>query len=139
MKISTKLIASLLGLVVLVSCKKYDFSGNVNTGESISEFTLAAPANNTNLMLNAATPDEKVIISWNAAKPGVGAAIKYTWIAALKTGNLDNPLVSILSDNAGASTQLTATHKQLDDALKAAGIATAAKTDLVWSVLAENS
>lgn len=139
MKISTKLIASLLGMLVLVSCKKYDFSGNMATGESIGDFALVAPANNTVLMLNAATPDEKITISWSAAKPGVGAALKYTWIAAAKGGNLDNPLVSVVSDNAGAATQLTLTQKQLDDALKAAGIANGAKADLIWSVVAENA
>lgn len=138
MKISTKLLAALLGILVLAGCKKYEFD-NATGGESVSEFSLVGPVNNTDVVLNAATPDEKIILSWNAAKPGVNAAVKYTWIAAPKTGSLDNPAVSIPSDNSGASTQLTVTQKQLDDALKAAGIAAGAKTDLVWAVSAENA
>lgn len=138
MKISTKLLVATLGLLVLTACKKYDFDNSVG-GESIADFTLTAPAANTDLVLNAATPNEKVTMTWSAAKPGVSTPVKYTWIAAPKTGSLDNPVVSIASDNNGASTQLTVTQKQLDDALKAAGIAAAAKTDLVWAVVAENS
>ena len=137
MKISTKLLLAILGLLVLGACKKYDFDNTAN-GESITDFTLVAPATNTNLVLNAATPDDKVVISWNAAKPGVSSPVKYTWIAAPKTGSLDNPVLSIPSDNNGASPRLTLTQKQLDDALKNAGIAASAKTDLVWAVVADN-
>ena len=137
MKISTKLLIAMLGLLAFTACKKYDFDNNAS-GESIADFTLTAPATNTNLVLNAATPNDKVTITWNAAKPGVSAPVKYTWIAAPKGGSLDNPVVSIVSDNNGASNQLTATQKQLDDALKNAGIAAAAKTDLIWAVVAEN-
>jgi starch-binding outer membrane protein SusE/F len=138
MKTSTKLLVALLGLLVIAGCKKYEFDNTVG-GESITDFTLVSPATNTNLVLNAATPNEPVVITWNAAQPGVSSAIKYTWIAAPKTGSLDNPVVSIVSDNAGASPRLTVTQKQLDDALKAANIAAGAKTDLVWAVNAENA
>lgn len=137
MKISTKLLVAILGLLVLAACKKYDFD-NPTGGESIADFTLVAPATKTNLVLNAATPDEKVVITWTAAKPGVSSPVKYSWIAAPKTGSLDAPVVSIPSDNNGASAQLTVTHKQLDDALKNAGIANAAKADLIWAVQATN-
>jgi starch-binding outer membrane protein SusE/F len=138
MKTSTKLLVAILGLLVLAGCKKYEFD-NVTGGESIADFTLVAPATKTNLVLNAATPDEKVTITWNAAKPGVSSPVKYTWIAAPRTGSLDAPLVSVLSDNNGANPQLTVTQKQLDDALKNAGVAAAAKADLIWGVLAENA
>ncbi|HEX6181948.1 MAG TPA: SusE domain-containing protein, partial [Chitinophagaceae bacterium] len=138
MKISTILLAAFTGLLVLTGCKKYEFE-NATGGESIGDFTLVGPTNNTEVVLNAATPDEKIVMTWNAAKPGVNAAVKYTWIAALKNGSLDNPLVSIPSDNGGASLQLTVTQKQLDDALKAGGVAAAAKTELQWAVNAENA
>src|SRR5215213_9463429 len=138
MKISTKLLIAMLGLLVLAACKKYEFD-NATGGESIADFTLVSPATKTNLVLNAATPDEKVVITWNQAKPGVSSPVKYTWIAAPRTGSLDAPIVSIPSDNNGANPQLTVTHKQLDDALKNAGIAAAAKADLIWGVMAENT
>ncbi len=138
MKISTILLAAFTVLLVFTGCKKYEFE-NTTGGESVSDFALVGPANNTEVVLNAATPDEKIVMTWNAAKPGVNAAVKYTWIAALKTGSLDNPLVSIPSDNSGALPQLTVTQKQLDDALKAANVAAAAKTELQWAVNAENA
>lgn len=137
MKISTKLLAALLGLIVFAGCKKYEFNNTVG-GESVTEFTLIGPAANTQLLLNAATPDEKIVISWNAARSGGSAPVKYTFIAAPRTGSLENPVVSIASDNSGAATQLTLTQKQLDDALKAANIAAGAKADLTWAVLATN-
>lgn len=137
MKISNKLLAALLALIVFAGCKKYEFNNEVG-GESVTEFSLIGPAANTQLMLNAATPDEKIVISWNAAKPGLNSAVKYTFIAAPRTGSLDNPVVSIASDNGGAATQLTLTQKQLDDALKAANIAAGAKADLTWAVVATN-
>ncbi len=60
-------------------------------------------------------------------------------MAALKAnGNLDAPLLEIPSDNNGADPKLTLTQKQLDDALKAKGIADGAKADLIWSVKADN-
>jgi starch-binding outer membrane protein SusE/F len=137
MKVSTKLLAALLALIVFAGCKKYEFDNAVG-GESVAEFSLIGPTTNTQLVLNAATPDEKIVISWNAAKPGLNSAVKYTFIASPRTGSLDNPVVSIPSDNGGAATQLTLTQKQLDDALKAAGIAAGAKADLTWAVSATN-
>ena len=138
MKITAKLLVAFLGLLTLAACKKYEFD-NATGGESISDFSLVAPASNTSVVLNAATPDEKIVINWNPAKPGVGATVKYTWIAAANAASLDNPIVSIVADNDGTSPSLTVTQKQLDDALKAAGIAAGAKADLVWAVNAENA
>jgi starch-binding outer membrane protein SusE/F len=138
MKITTKLLVAFLGVLTLVACKKYEFE-NATGGESISNFELVSPTTNTVLVLNSGAPDEKVVINWNPAKPGVNASVKYTFIAAPKTGNLDNPAVSIVSDNNGADPRLTVTQKQLDDALKAAGIADGATADLVWAVNAENT
>src|SRR4051812_5365515 len=123
-----RLLYTLMALVAITACKKLNFDKE-KKGESIADFTLSAPSNNSNILLNASTPNDQVVMSWSAAKAGVGAAVKYTWIAALKTGSLESPIISIMADNAGSSTQLTLTQKQLDDALKAAGIAAGAKAD----------
>lgn len=137
MKVSTKLLAALLGLIVFAGCKKYEFNNAVG-GQAVTEFSLIGPSTNTQLVLNSATPDEKIVISWNAAKSGGSSPVKYTFIAAPRTGSLESPIVSIASDNSGAATQLTVTQKQLDDALKAANIAAGAKADLTWAVTAVN-
>jgi starch-binding outer membrane protein SusE/F len=133
-----KLLYILLPVLVLSACKKYDFDQR-STGEAVGAFTLKSPATNTSLILNAATPGSQVVISWNASKPGLNTVVTYKWIAALKTGSLDAPVITLPSDNGGVTPQLTATQKQLDDALKAAGVADGAKADLQWTVLAENT
>jgi len=132
------LMLAVLSVAIFAGCQKADFDSTV-TGEALGTFTLNAPATNTTLVLNAATPTAKVEISWAASKPGVDATPLYKWVAALKaTGNLDAPILEIPSDNNGADAKLTLTQKQLDDALKAKGIADGAKADLIWSVRADN-
>lgn len=120
-------------------CKKPDLANNNITGEGLVGFTLVSPASSTNLVLNAALPDSTVTITWNASKPGLYAQPTYKWVAALKTGgDLNNPLISIPANSNGKDTKLTLTYKQIDDALAAKGIATGAKAELQWSVLADN-
>jgi hypothetical protein len=124
-------------VIVLSGCKKTEFLGNNPTGEGLVDFTLIAPASGTNLILNAATPNAPVTISWNAARPGLITEPTYKFVAALKAGgDLGNPLIEI--DVPGSATSLTITQKQLDDALKAKSIADGAKTDFIWSVKASN-
>jgi len=128
----------LLLLLFFTACKKMDFDTTVR-GEALGDFRLSQPANNLVVVLNAATPTNTIIINWLAAKPGVSKSPTYKWIAALKTtGNLDTPLIEIPSDASGSATTLTLTQKQIDDALAAKGIAAGAKTDLIWSVNADN-
>lgn len=129
-----------LAAVALVQgCKKYEFNNPDNGGEALGEFKLVAPANAISVVLNPATPADQIVISWTAAKPGVGTAPTYKWIAALRTGSITSPIIQIPSDNGGKDTKLTLTHQSLDAALQAAGIAANATADLVWSVIADNA
>ncbi|WP_315819636.1 SusE domain-containing protein [Paraflavitalea speifideaquila] len=132
------LMLTVLTAMIFAGCQKADFDSTV-TGEGLNTFTLNTPLANTIIALNAATPTSKVEISWTASKPGVDKVPTYKWVAALRgTGNLDAPLLEIASDNSGKDTKLTLTHKQLDDALKAKGIADGVKSELIWSVKADN-
>ena len=132
------LLLAILSVALFAGCQKADYDTTV-TGEALGAFTLSAPATNTAIALNAATPTAKVEITWTASRPGVDAAPVYKWIAALKAnGSLETPLLEITSDNDGKDAKLTLTYKQLDDALKAKGIADGAKADLIWSVKADN-
>jgi hypothetical protein len=126
-----------LATLFIAGCKKPDFNNDV-TGEGLGEFQLRTPANATNLVLNAATPNTLVDITWTAAKPGLNTAPSYSWVAAPRGGDLNNPLVSVPANNSGKDTKLTLTFKQIDDVLKSKGIADGAKADLIWSVLADN-
>lgn len=133
-----KILYLLVAIVAIaLGCKKSDFD-DVSRGEALGNFTVTAPANNAMLVLNSATPNAKLTFTWTAAKPGVSTAPTYKFVAALKTGNIDAPIIELASDNAGASTTLTLTQKQLDDALKAKSIADGVKTDLIWAVKATN-
>lgn len=127
----------LLALLALSGCEKVDFNMDIN-GEAVGTFNLSAPANNALLVLNSGTPNSTVTIEWTAAKPGVSVEPTYKWVASLKTGDIAAPILEIPSDNAGKSTKLTLTQKAIDDALKAKGIAEGVKTDLIWSVIADN-
>lgn len=133
-----KIITLLLSVAIMAGCKKADYDTTVN-GEALGAFTLNTPAANTSIILNAATPANHVEITWSPSKPGVDAEPTYKWIAAQKAnGTLEAPLLEIPSDNSGKDPKLTLTQKQLDDALKAKGIADGAQVDLIWSVIADN-
>jgi hypothetical protein len=133
-----KLLYSILTLVLFLSaCNKIDFDNTV-TGEALGQFRIAQPSNNTDLQLNAATPEQPVVISWTASKPGINTAPTYKWIAALKGGDITQPILEIPSDNNGTATTLTLTQKQIDDALQAKGIAAGDKAELIWTIEASN-
>jgi starch-binding outer membrane protein SusE/F len=127
----------LLAATVVAGCRKAEFDKTVN-GEALGEFRLSAPATNTVLVLNAALPNTPVNITWTASKPGVDIAPTYKWVAALKTGNIEAPILEIPSNNTGKDTRLTLTFQQIDAALASKGVAAGAEADLIWSVVADN-
>lgn len=132
------LLAGLVMVSILTACKKTEFDTTV-TGEGLGEFALAAPANSTRLVLNAATPATTVTIQWTAAKPGVSTTPTYAWLAVLKSApDFNNPILSIPSDNSGRATTLTLTYQAIDDALRGKGVAAGATTELLWTVKADN-
>jgi starch-binding outer membrane protein SusE/F len=133
-----KFLYILSAAVLLAGCKKAEFLGNDPTGEGLVDFTLITPSSGTNLVLNAAIPNDPVSFSWNAAKPGLITAPTYSIVAALRTGgDLATPFIEFPVP--GSVTSIVLTQKQIDDALKAKGIADGVKTDLKWSVKATNT
>lgn len=133
-----KILYTLIAVVAIAfGCKKTEFD-EMSNGEALGAFAITAPVNNTMLVLNSATPANKLTFTWSAATPGVSTKPTYKFVAALKTGSIDAPIIELASDNSGASTTLTLTQKQLDDALKAKSIADGAKVDIIWAVKASN-
>ncbi|HVU58591.1 MAG TPA: SusE domain-containing protein [Puia sp.] len=133
-----KIAFVLLFLAAIASCKKPDLAGMNSTGEGLVPFALQTPSSGTTVVLNAATPAATVDFTWTASVPGLHTAPTYKWVASLKTGSLDTPLVSIPAGNNGSDTKLSLSYQRLDSALKAAGIANGAQTALQWSILADN-
>ncbi len=131
-------ILSILLIAVFAGCKKDNLAGNEITGEGLVDFALKTPSSGTNLVLNAALPNQTVDITWNPAKPGLSTLPTYNWVAVKKGTTFESPLVSIPSNNNGKDAKLTLTYKKIDDALKAKGVADGAKIDLVWAVMANN-
>jgi hypothetical protein len=136
--INNKIARALVILTIFAACKKPDLAGFDSTGEGLVPFALQSPASGTSVALNAGTPNATIEITWAASVPGLKTPPTYKWVAALKTGSLDTPLVAIPSNNNGSDTRLSLRHQQLDSALKAKGIAAGAQTALIWSVLADN-
>ncbi|MBN9383074.1 MAG: SusF/SusE family outer membrane protein [Chitinophagaceae bacterium] len=130
-------ITAVLSILALAfaGCKKADLAGNNSTGEGLVPFALQSPASGTNVVLNSATPSATVDFTWKASVPGLKTPPSYTWVAALKTGSLDTPLISL---PAGLNTVFSLPYARLDSALKAKGIAAGAQTALIWSILADN-
>ncbi|MFZ9386540.1 MAG: SusE domain-containing protein [Chitinophagaceae bacterium] len=134
-----KYLAGILATLLIFSygCKKTEFDKSIN-GEALTDFRLSAPASNTNLALNPATPNDQVVISWTASKPGLNINPTYKWVIALKTGSIDAPIFEMPSDNGGAATKLTLTHLAIDQVLSSKGIPTNGTAELIWSVVADN-
>jgi starch-binding outer membrane protein SusE/F len=133
-----KIISLLTAFVILFTgCKKIEFEGNNPTGEGLVDFTLKAPVSSTSIILNAGTPGVLVPFNWNASQPGLSTAPTYKIVMALKSsGDLKSPFIEF--PVTGNVTAASLTYQQLDDALKAKGIANGAKSDLIWSVQATN-
>jgi hypothetical protein len=127
----------LLATVLFAGCKKATFDTEVK-GEALGTFRITAPASNTTIALNSATPNAPIVFSWTASKPGVNTQPNYRVVFSLRTGSIDNPIMELASDNAGKATQLTITQKQLDDLLAFRNIPTNTPVDMIWSVVANN-
>ncbi|MET0636584.1 MAG: SusF/SusE family outer membrane protein [Chitinophagaceae bacterium] len=122
--------------LMLQACKKTEFAGDDPTGEGLTGFNLRTPASSSNIVLNSATPDEKVDFSWSAATPGLTTAPAYKVVMALKNGgDLKTPLLEF---DAQGNTSLSLSASAIDAALSSKGIAAAAVTELSWSVIANN-
>ncbi len=138
MKITSITIALLAFIFSFNACKKANLAGDEATGEALNSFKLQAPANFTTLSLNAATPTQVVDITWLPSTPGLSTAPTYKWIAALKNGSLESPILEIPSNNNGKDAKLSLTYSQIDIALGSKGIAAGTTADLIWSVVADN-
>jgi hypothetical protein len=107
--------------------------------DSIANFSLVSPANNTVLTVEGAQ-STTVDIRWRAARwTGGSASFTYTWLLDLPTGNFSAPLAALPSGNAGADTVLTLTYGQIAALLDAAGVPQGLGVDLKWTVRASRT
>ncbi|MCH8569563.1 MAG: chitobiase/beta-hexosaminidase C-terminal domain-containing protein [Balneolales bacterium] len=111
----------------------YKLGEATDPGDGIGPFSLLSPPNNARLPVFEGNSSE-VVIEWEDAED----AETYTWVANLQGESLDDPLLSLESDNDGTATTLTLTSGALYDVLADLGIETGSSVTLSWSVLAEN-
>lgn len=113
-----------------------DLISSTPTVDSITNFALVSPANNTVLTVEG-SQSTAVTIRWNAARWTGGAAnFTYTWLLDLPSGNFTAPIATLPSGNAGADTTLTLTYGQLAALLDGAGAPQGSGVDLKWTVRA---
>ena len=132
------LFSIIAALILTGGCKKFNFN-NSPTGEAIGTFANSTPADNNELMLNAAQPLTTVAFKWTVAAQGVSSPVSYTLKLDRKTGDFSAPVWQAKSDNSGTSTQLTVTQKSLDSILNTVSVPVAARTQMKWLVTAANS
>ena len=97
-------------------------------------FSLLNPANNARLVSipNDNTP---VTINWTASTN----ATTYRWVAALASGSLNSPIVTLNANNGGADTALSLTLGSIDALLASLSVGQGDSVDLQWSVRAINA
>jgi hypothetical protein len=119
----------------IVACEQEDFPGSGL--ESLRDFTLT-PVPNSRIALNSLEPDGEFTISWQPARSGFESKVIYTWMFDEKGGNFSAPLLSLPSDNDGATAKITFTNEALEQALDAAGVPEHAEIEGIWAVRATN-
>jgi 2',3'-cyclic-nucleotide 2'-phosphodiesterase (5'-nucleotidase family) len=97
-------------------------------------FTLLNPANNARVV-GIPGDNTPVNINWTRSTN----ATTYRWVAALSTGNLSSPLVTLNANNNGADSVLTLTLGGIDALLASLNIQPGDSVNLQWSVRAINA
>ncbi len=137
MKNIYKLISLLLMVAVIWSCGEDDNMDAVG-GWTIAEPTLTAPAVNTAIVLNEATPAAKTRFEWGAAVASNKFVVAYTVVLVpADATTFDNPLLSITPGNAGKNLFAEATAQQIDYALWTACYPAGTAVKLKWAVIAK--
>jgi len=129
-------ILLVIATIAWTGCEE-DFDYGIRP-ESLRDFNLVNPEDNSILLLNAAEPDEELVIEWEASRSGLGSSVSYLLLADEPEGDFSTPLLTLTADNDGAATKFTPTQKEMDDALAAAGISEGQARELIWSVKADN-
>lgn len=128
-------IKTVLFLCVVLSfanCKKDDTLKNLNV---TAVQTLYEPVNNKSVVLTSSAT-ASIYFEWEPALSQDGALTLYQVAFDKAGGDFSNPLYVVTSDNNGANTHATITHKQINKIAALAGIASAATGKMIWTVIA---
>lgn len=82
----------------------------------ITEFSYTFPEPNQRLDLDKIRKgNDQIVFRWTAAASTNNQPVTYRWKAILPGGDFSEPFLNLPSDNNGAATTLTVTHRQLVD------------------------
>jgi len=122
----------LLAVVAASSCKKENRPLDLNL---TPVGTLATPNDNADVKLDP-TSSANVLFKWDAASTDDGGLILYEVAFDKESGDFSKPVYKVISDGAGAKTQITLSHKDLNKIANSAGIAASSTGKLKWTVIA---
>lgn len=122
----------LLAVIAASSCKKENHPLNL---ELTPVGTLATPNDNADVNLDP-TSAASVLFKWEPASTDDGGLILYEVAFDKDGGDFSKPVYKAVSDGAGAKTQITLTHKDLNKIANAAGINASSTGKLKWTVIA---
>lgn len=100
-------------------------------GNILESFDLQSPPNNTSLSV-IGSGSQTVDISWTSSSAGA----TYYWVLDAQGGSFMNPIVTSLSNNAGADTVLTLDYATIDAVLAGAGVSVGSSATLDWTTYA---
>lgn len=99
-------------------------------------FDLVGPVDGTILSISG-NSTQSLNITWqNADYQGKTGSLNYKWLLDVPTGNFNNPVTSMMSDNSGKSTSLTLPYNDIYGLLNANGLALGDEIELKWTVKA---
>lgn len=108
-----------------------DFNIKLIRKRLLNPFDLVSPPNNTVLEVKS-KGTATINIDWN----NVANATQYYWLAKTVTGNFNNPLLRVKSNNNGAANSLTFREGALDTILAENGLNIGDSIALQWTVVA---
>lgn len=104
--------------------------------DTLSNFALLGPANNTTLTVTQGNTTP-VNINWRrSARSQSGPAVTYEWLVDVPAGTFATPLATIPANSAGVDSVLTLTQNQIDALLASNGVAFGGTIALKWTVRA---
>jgi len=105
--------------------------------DSLRNFSLLTPANNSTLNVNGSA-GQTVNINWQSTRStsATSLIINYTWLLDLPSGNFSAPLAAIPANMGGLDTNLTLTYGAIDTLLLNNGVNVGVTVPLKWTVRA---
>ena len=102
----------------------------------LSSPTILTPSSEAVIMLDEATPEETITISWEDAKSSAGFGVTYEVLIDKSGDDFSTPLFVSKSSSQGKGTSLSISHETLNKAIVYSGLPSNAEANLTFTVKA---